>query len=242
MDCSPPGSSARGDSPLKSTGVGSHALLEGIYPVQASNPGLPHCRQILYHLYHEGSPIIPTEGKEKSAGVSKSSAFLHISQSVPLTLQPHGCSPPGSSAHGVLQARILEQVAISFSRESSRPRNRTQVSCIGRQIRYQLSLLATREALLCPHQFKICHVSHYQYIAICKLAEIPPRDHEFSTSFHVCLDRKASAPNGRNEREHSDEKVVRPGFPPAIGTPDWVSWNTFFYFPLKTFYFVLGYS
>ena len=40
------------------------------------------------------------------------------------------CSLPGSFAHGILQARILEWVAVPFSRESSQPRNRTQVSCI----------------------------------------------------------------------------------------------------------------
>ena len=40
------------------------------------------------------------------------------------------CSPPGSSVHGIFQARILEWTAISFSRGSSRPRNQTQVSCI----------------------------------------------------------------------------------------------------------------
>ena len=38
------------------------------------------------------------------------------------------CSLPGSSVHGILQARILERVAIFFSRGSSRPRNQTQVS------------------------------------------------------------------------------------------------------------------
>ena len=38
-----------------------------------------------------------------------------------------GCSPPGSSAHGVLQARILEWVAVPFSRGSSQPRDRTHV-------------------------------------------------------------------------------------------------------------------
>ena len=41
-----------------------------------------------------------------------------------------GCSPPGSSVHGIFQARILKWIAISFSRGSSQPRNRTQVSCI----------------------------------------------------------------------------------------------------------------
>ena len=49
---SPPGSTVRGDSPGKNTGVGCHALLQGIFPIQGSYPGLPHCRQILLHLSH----------------------------------------------------------------------------------------------------------------------------------------------------------------------------------------------
>ena len=58
MDCSPPGSSVHGDSPGKNTGLGCHALLQEIFPTQGSNPGLPRCRQILYHLRHQGSPSI----------------------------------------------------------------------------------------------------------------------------------------------------------------------------------------
>ena len=58
MDCRPPGSSVHRDSPDKNTGVGCHALLQGIFPTQGSNPGLLHCRQILYHLSHQGSPRI----------------------------------------------------------------------------------------------------------------------------------------------------------------------------------------
>ena len=50
MDCSPPGSSAHGDSPGKNTRVDCHAHLQGIFPTQGLNPGLPHCRQILYQL------------------------------------------------------------------------------------------------------------------------------------------------------------------------------------------------
>ena len=47
------------------------------------------------------------------------------------TLRPHGLySPPGSSVHGILQARVLDWAAISFSRGSSLSRNQTQVSCI----------------------------------------------------------------------------------------------------------------
>ena len=44
------------DSPGKNTGVGSHALLQGIFPTQGLNPGLPHSRHILYRLSHQGSP------------------------------------------------------------------------------------------------------------------------------------------------------------------------------------------
>ena len=46
------------DSPGKSTGMGCHFLLQGIFPTQGSNPGLPHCRQTLYHLSHQGSPFL----------------------------------------------------------------------------------------------------------------------------------------------------------------------------------------
>ena len=44
-DCSPPGSSVHGDSPGKDTGVGCHALLQGIFSTQRLNPGLLHCRR-----------------------------------------------------------------------------------------------------------------------------------------------------------------------------------------------------
>ena len=50
------GSSVHGDSPGKNTGVGCHALLQGIFLTQGLNPGLPHCRWILYRLSHQGSP------------------------------------------------------------------------------------------------------------------------------------------------------------------------------------------
>ena len=57
-----------------------------------------------------------------------------------LTLcNPMDCSPPGSSVHGILQARILEWVAMPSSRGSSQPRDQTcvsYVSCIGRQVLY----------------------------------------------------------------------------------------------------------
>ena len=53
------------------------------------------------------------------------------------------CSLLGSSVHVILQVRMLEWVAISFSRGSSKPRDQTQISCIGRWILYYW---ATKEA------------------------------------------------------------------------------------------------
>ena len=53
-----------------------------------------------------------------------------VAQSCPALCDPMDCSPPGSSIHVILQARILQGVAISFSRGSSRPRDRIRVSYI----------------------------------------------------------------------------------------------------------------
>ena len=53
-----------------------------------------------------------------------------VTQSCPTLCDPMDYSPPGSSVHGILQARVLEWVAISFSRGSSGPRDQTQVSHI----------------------------------------------------------------------------------------------------------------
>ena len=55
---------------------------------------------------------------------------LVVAQSCSALWEPMDCSPPGSSVHGIFQAKILEWVAISFSRGSSRPRDQTQVSYI----------------------------------------------------------------------------------------------------------------
>ena len=52
----PPGLYSPWNSPGQNTGVGSLSLLQELFPNQGLNPGLPHCRWILYQLTHEGSP------------------------------------------------------------------------------------------------------------------------------------------------------------------------------------------
>ena len=70
-----------------------------------------------------------------------------------LTLcDPMDSSPPGSSVPGILQARILEWIVLPFSRGSSQPRDRTQVSyvpCISRQVLYHEGHLGSRVGFLC---------------------------------------------------------------------------------------------
>ena len=59
---------------------------------------------------------------------------------------PMDYNPPGSSVHEISQARILEWVAISFSRGSSQPRDQTSISRIGRQVLYHLATAAAAAA------------------------------------------------------------------------------------------------
>ena len=66
-----------------------------------------------------------------------------VTQSCPTLCDPMGCSPPGSSVHGILQVWILEWVAVPLSRGSSPPRDRTQVSCIAGRF---FTIWATNEA------------------------------------------------------------------------------------------------
>ena len=91
MDCIPPGSSLHGDSPGKNTGVGCHALLQGIFLTQGSNLSF----LCLLHW--------------QAATAAKSL------QSCPTLCNPRDGSPPGSPVPGILQVRTLEWVAIFFS-------------------------------------------------------------------------------------------------------------------------------
>ena len=120
--------------PENSPGVGSCSLLQGIFPTQGSNPSLLHCRQILYQLTQHGSPrMLEWVAHPFSRGISwpgnwtrsaelKADSLLaelsgkHLVTKWCSTLcDSMDCSPPGSSAHGIFQARILEWVDISFS-------------------------------------------------------------------------------------------------------------------------------
>ena len=177
------------NSPGHNTGVGSSSLRQGIFPTQGLNPGLPHCRRILYQLSHKGSPRIlelvaisfsrGSSWPRNKTGVSWIAGRLltnwaireaqpsdwmrpgnkYISNPYDTTatlishyfpvkvkgtqLCPTLLHPKAYTVHGILQAIILEWVAIVFSRGSSQLRDQTQDPCIAFRF---FTIWATREA------------------------------------------------------------------------------------------------
>ena len=102
---------------------GLHSHFQGIFPTQGSNLGFLHCRQILYHLSHQGSPThIINKNETNKSKIHFACMCVKSLQLYPTLCDPWDWSPPGSSVHGILQARILEWVAVPSSRGPSRPR------------------------------------------------------------------------------------------------------------------------
>ena len=99
------------------------------------------------------------------------------------------CSPPGSSVHGILQARILEWAAISFSRGSSRLRNWTRVSWV----QLQADDLPTE---LWGKPFWILKLNTYKKNADCNPTEIPFLTDQFGTNRKVWQELHEAVRNG----------------------------------------------
>ena len=93
------------------------------------------------HNCNEDSRLLQLE-KTACSNEDPSPGASEVAQSCPTLCNPMGCSLPRSSIHGIFQARVLEWIAISFSRGSSRPRDRTRVSCI---VGRRFTIWATRE-------------------------------------------------------------------------------------------------
>ena len=113
-----------------------------------------------------------------------------------LTLcKPIDCSPPGSSVNGIFQARILQWVAISSSRGSSPPRDRTRiscVSCIGRRILYHCASWETPKVL-------------FQGLNLLFASEMEKEGHEPGTQMHLEAkkDKKTEFSPTSSRKEHS---------------------------------------
>ena len=138
-----------------------HFLIQGIFPTQGSNPCLLcllHWQADSLSLHHLGSTFIV-----QCVCVCVCVCMCAKSLKSCLTL----CDPmdhclPGPAAHGILQARILEWVAMPSSRRSSQPRDRTHVSyisCIGRWLLYHSCYLGSLHCSIRLDNFKKCRLS-----------------------------------------------------------------------------------
>ena len=121
------------DLPVKNTGVGCHALLQDLLPSWPRDQTCISCigRHILYAW--------ATRKRKKENKESE------VAQSCLTLCDPMDYSLLGSSVHGIFQGRVLEWVAISFSRVSSWPRDWT---CVSHIVGRHLTIWATREALI----------------------------------------------------------------------------------------------
>ena len=113
--------------------------LQPALPSHGPHPEFSGAVSVFPSCWDSNPSLLGVEVSRENPDQKKSYAFLVRCLSmcccccdVPSLLQPLDCSPPGFSVHGVFQARIPERVAMPSSRESSRPRGRTHVSCIGR--------------------------------------------------------------------------------------------------------------
>ena len=112
----------------------------------------------------------------KGSGMPRGRA-CPVTQSCLALWDPIDCSPPGSSVQGVIHARTLEWVAISFSKGSSQSRDWTHVSCIGRRILYHSATweayTTTKRCYLscCPSTVKMLKASHQQHSVIITILE-----------------------------------------------------------------------
>ena len=120
IDCSPPGSlwdSVHGILQVRILEWGCHSLLQGIFPTQKLNLGLLHCRQILYHLSHQGSPMMSTTSSYCSI-----SYFKYVKESaLPLIFEICFSQPEtvaASYGEGIMEL-LLEFVLWVLERASS---------------------------------------------------------------------------------------------------------------------------
>ena len=127
-------------SPTPPTGSNLHnkqepqtSSIQKGHPKQSNLNKMKRQRNIQQVKEHDKCPTNQTKEEELGSLPEKEFRIIivtesEVAQSCPTLCNPKDCSPPGSSVHGIFQARVLEWVAISFSRGSSQPRDWTRVS------------------------------------------------------------------------------------------------------------------
>ena len=163
-----------------------------------------YCKQWKMLFSHDSDWEFPSI-RERFSALRKKWSVSHSVESLVSLCNPMDCNPAGSSVHGILQARILEWVAISFSRESSWPRDRTWVSWDDRRILYHLSpeadltLKGWDAILTCAVELSFCTLTgsgcyywvnswhHILQHLFSKRGDLKPQGTSDSICRHFCL-------------------------------------------------------
>ena len=156
-DCSLTGSSVREDSPGKNTRVCCHALLQGIFPTQGSNPGIFRCRWILYHLSYQGSPFMYTQHLKLAI------------QSLSPPLLPRVYSKADQGPLRLLQIEIYGQFSCLVSCHQS-----TVTSCCDESFRYVMCVYMGEEAKIAMTTFKEILFTPLTFICCCSVTQLCP--------------------------------------------------------------------
>jgi len=93
------------NSPGQNTGVGSLSLFQGIFLTQGSNPGLPHCRQILYQLSHQGKPkeVLTSHAQTHRDTHTRRNTHRDTCADICTHRDTHVCTPTDTHTHSRLQ-------------------------------------------------------------------------------------------------------------------------------------------
>ena len=128
------------DFPGKSTGVGCHCLLQRIFLTQGSNPGLPHCRQMLYHLSHQGGPYKLNLPLTWSVAAINKSLWSTEEQYYQFKPRPHGYLHNPQSTYSLLIIYYMLGIAL-YSEEDIKLNWTVSAWTTNRNISFFLSLL-----------------------------------------------------------------------------------------------------
>ena len=132
--------------------------------LEEAQAGIKFARRNINNLRYADDTTLTPESEEELKSLLMKVKVL-VTQSCPILCYPMDCSPAGSSVHGIIQAKILEWVAIPFSRGSFQHRDRTWVSCIADSVyqqRYKGSLTIYSLSLLLS-QFGTSLLFHVQF-------------------------------------------------------------------------------
>ena len=194
------------DFPGKHTGVDCHFFSSGSSQprdlISVFCPG----RWILYHwaTWDCNKCLWSNVNRESYIYYHK----VKVARSCPTLYNRMDYSPPGSSVHGILQARILEWVTIPFSRGSSPPRGQTQVSCLqvdSSPAEPPGKPYYPKQVVKCVHA---CMLSHFSHVQLCNPMDCNPLGSSVQGVLQARILEWVAMPSSRGSSQPKDQTHI----------------------------------